>query len=180
MTAEDVHHFRAIGRTASGSVDYFGGLTEVGRPHNRRGYDGELFHILVAEIIEAVHRASGNAQRLPGTNLDGRAVNRPRKNSLDTIKDFFVGIVLVGRRCQLLSDRDENLKHCDLTCRLDRRGPYVKEGQGVWQTATTLNCLGPKNLTTIFAVCHCRPAPDLFRNTGNVPRTKTDFGDFLV
>src|SRR6266849_10114344 len=91
MTAEDVHHFRAIRRTASGGADYFGGLAEVRRPHDRRGYDGELFHILVAEIVEAVHRASGDTQRLPGTNLDGRAVNRPRKNSIDTIKDFFVG-----------------------------------------------------------------------------------------
>ena len=69
MTAEDVHHFRAIRRTASGGADYFGGLAEVRRPHDRRGYDGELFHILVAEIIEAVHRSSGDAQRLPGTNI---------------------------------------------------------------------------------------------------------------
>src|SRR5450756_242966 len=85
MTAEDVHHFRAIGRAAGGSVDYFGGLAEVRGPHDRRGYDGELFHVLVAKIVEAVHRAPGDAQRLPGTNLDGRAVNRPGKDALDTI-----------------------------------------------------------------------------------------------
>src|SRR5215471_5977999 len=111
MTAEDVHHFRAIRWATGGSVDYFGGLAEVCGPHDRRGYDGELFHILVAEIVEAVHRASGDAQRLPGTNLDERAVNRPGKDALDTIDDLLVGIVLVGRRCQLLSDGDENLKH---------------------------------------------------------------------
>ncbi len=74
MTAEDVHHFRVIGRATGGGCDYFGGLSEVRRTHYRRGYDGELLHVLVAEIIEAVHRASGDAQRLPGTNLDGRAV----------------------------------------------------------------------------------------------------------
>ena len=64
MTAEDINHFRAIGRAAGGGGDYFGGFSEVCGAHYRRGYDGELFHILVAEIIEAVHRASGDAQRL--------------------------------------------------------------------------------------------------------------------
>ena len=77
MTAEDVHHFRAIGQCTCGGVDYFGGFSEISGAHVRRGYDGELLHILGAEIVEAVHRASGDAQRLPGTNLDGRAVNRP-------------------------------------------------------------------------------------------------------
>jgi hypothetical protein len=111
MTAEDINHFRAIGRAAGGGGDYFGGFSEVCGAHYRRGYDGELFHILVAEIIEAVHRASGDAQRLPRTNLEGRAVNRPGKDTLDTVKDLLVRIVFVGRRCQLLPDRDENLKH---------------------------------------------------------------------
>jgi hypothetical protein len=86
MTAKDVHHFRAIGRAAAGCVDYFGGLAEVRGPHNRRGYDGELFHILVSKIIEAVHRGPRDAQRLPGTNLNGRAVNRPGKDALNTVE----------------------------------------------------------------------------------------------
>jgi hypothetical protein len=73
MTPEDVHHFRAIGRATGGGVDYFGGFSEVRGAQHRGGYDGELLRILGAEIIEAVHRASGDAQRLPGTNLDGRA-----------------------------------------------------------------------------------------------------------
>jgi hypothetical protein len=33
--------------------------------HYRWGYESELFHILAAEVIEAVHCASGYAQRLP-------------------------------------------------------------------------------------------------------------------
>jgi hypothetical protein len=113
MTAEDVHHFRAIGSAAGGGGDYFGGFAEVSGAHYRGGYHGELFHIHAAEVIEAVHRASGDAQRLPGTNLDGRAVNRPGKDALDTVEDFLVGIVLVGRRRQLLPDRDENLEDRD-------------------------------------------------------------------
>jgi len=111
MTAEDVHHFRAIRSAAGGGGDYFGGFSEVRGAHDRRGYDGELSHIFVAEIIEAVHRASGNAQRLPGTNLDGSAVNRPGKDALDTVEDLLEGIILVGRRRQLLPNRDENLEH---------------------------------------------------------------------
>ncbi len=93
MTAKDVHHFRAIGRAAAGCVDYFGGLAEVRGLHNRRGYDGELFHILVSEIIEAVHRAPRDAQRLPGTNLNGRAVNRPGKDALNTVEDLLVDVI---------------------------------------------------------------------------------------
>src|SRR5207248_8592512 len=113
MTAEDINHFRAIGRAAGGGGDYFGGFSEVCGAHYRRGYDGELFHILVAEIIEAVHRASGDAQRLPGTNLDGRAVNRPGKDAVDAIEDFLAGVVLMGRHCQLLPDRDETVYATD-------------------------------------------------------------------
>ena len=111
MTPEDVHHLRAVGRAAAGGTDHFGSFAEVRRAHYRRGYDGELSHIRAAELIEAVHRASGDAQRLPGTNLYGRAVNRPGKDALDAVKDLLVGVVLVGRRCQLLPDGDENLEH---------------------------------------------------------------------
>ena len=93
------------------SADYFGSFAEVRGAHYRRGYDGELFRICAAQVIESMHPASGNAQRLPGTNLDGRAINGPSKDSLDTVEDFFVGVVLMGRRRQLLSGWDEHLEH---------------------------------------------------------------------
>ena len=71
MTAEDINHFRAIGRAAAGGCDYFGGFSEVCGAHYRRRYDGELFHILVAEIIEAMHRASGMHNACPGPTSMG-------------------------------------------------------------------------------------------------------------
>src|SRR5207249_2250765 len=111
MTPEDVHHLRAVGRAAGSGTDDFGSFAEVRGAHHRRGYDGELFHILAAEVVEAVHRASGDAQCLPGTDLDGRAVNRPREDALDAVKDLLVGVVLVGWRRQLLPRGDENLEH---------------------------------------------------------------------
>ena len=111
MTPEDVHHLRAVGRAAAGGTDYFGSFAEVCGAHYRRGYNGELFHILAAEVIEAVHCASGDAQRLPGTNLDGRAVNRPGKDALDTVEYLLVGVVLVGWRRQLLPGGDAYLEH---------------------------------------------------------------------
>lgn len=77
MTPEDLHYLRAVGRAAAGGTDYFGSFAEIRGAHYRRGYDGELFHILAAEVVEAVHRASGDAQRLSGTHLDGRAVRLP-------------------------------------------------------------------------------------------------------
>ena len=111
MTPEDIHHLRAVGRATGGSTDYLGSFAEVRWTHDRRGYDSELLHILGAKVIETVHHASGDAQRLAGTNLNGRAVNRPGKNALDTVEDLLVGIVLVGRRRQLLSNGDENLEY---------------------------------------------------------------------
>jgi hypothetical protein len=36
-------------------------------------------------------------KRMPGTNLDGRTVNRPGKDALDTVEDLLVDIILVGR-----------------------------------------------------------------------------------
>ena len=66
MAPEDVHHLRAVGRAAGGGSDYFGSFAEVRGAHYRRGYDGELFHILAAEVIEAGH---------------GRAVDQGRQAS---------------------------------------------------------------------------------------------------
>ena len=54
MPPEDLRHPRPVGRAATGGADYLGGLAKVRGAHNRRAYDGELFHILAAEVVEAV------------------------------------------------------------------------------------------------------------------------------
>jgi len=83
---------RAAGRRPSSSrgqaghqrrPDDFGRFTEVRGTHDRRGDDAELFRLLAAEVIEAVRRAAGDAQRLAGTHLDGCAVHRPGQDALD-------------------------------------------------------------------------------------------------
>ena len=102
MTPEDLRHLRAVGRPANRSTNGFSRLAEIRRTHDRRADDTELFHILAAEVVEAVHRAPGDAQRLPGANLDGRAVNRPGQNTLNAIQDLLVGVVFVGWCRQLL------------------------------------------------------------------------------
>ena len=111
MTPENIRHLRAVGRPPGGGIDYFSSFAEVRGPHDRRGYEGELFRILAAEVIETVHRPSWDAQRLPRTNLDGRPVNRPGKDTFDTVQDLLVRVVLVGRCRQLLPGGDENLEH---------------------------------------------------------------------
>lgn len=108
---EDVHHFRAVGWAAGGGTDYFGSLTEERGAHYRRGYKGELFRIMVAEVIEAMHRTAGDTQCLPGANLDWRSVNRPSDDVLDAVEDLLVGIILVGWSRQLLPSRHENLEN---------------------------------------------------------------------
>ena len=88
MTPEDVHHFRAIGRAIASGVYYFGSFSEVRGAHYRGGYDGELPHILVAEIIEAVHRATRDAQRLPGEialAVTARWMKRGDRNGTKTL-----------------------------------------------------------------------------------------------
>jgi hypothetical protein len=111
MPPEHISHLRAVGRAPGGRTDYFSGFAEVCGPHYRRGYEGELLHVLAAQVIETVHRPTWDAQRLPWTNRDGRAVNRPGKDTLDTVKDLLVGVVLISRRRQFLPDGDENLEH---------------------------------------------------------------------
>jgi hypothetical protein len=98
MPPEDIHHLRTVGRAALGSTDYFGSFAEVSRTHYRGGYDDELFYIFAAEVIEAVNRASADTDRLPRANLDGCAVNRPGKDTLDTVDDLLVSVIPVGRR----------------------------------------------------------------------------------
>jgi len=111
MTPEDIYHLHRVGRAALGSTDYFGSFTEVRGAHYRWGYDDKLFYILATEIIETVNRTSGDTQRLTWTHLDRRAVNRPGKDTLDTIEDLLVGVILVGRRHQLLTCGDEKFEH---------------------------------------------------------------------
>ena len=61
MTPEHVYHLRAVEWTAGRGTDYVGSFAEVRGAHYRRGYDSELFDILAAEVVESVHRASGDA-----------------------------------------------------------------------------------------------------------------------
>jgi len=109
MPPEDVYHLHAVGRAASGGTDDFGRFAEVRGTHDRRGDDAELFHILAAEVVKAMGRAAGDAQRRAGTHLDGRAVHRPGQDALDPVEDLLVGVVLVGRCRQLLPGGDEYL-----------------------------------------------------------------------
>ena len=111
MTSEHVHHLCVVGRAASCSIDDFGSFAEISRAHYRRCYDAELFRIHAARVIEPMHCASRNTQGLSGTNIDGCAVYRPRKYSLDTVEDLFVGVILVSWGHQFLARGDKNLKH---------------------------------------------------------------------
>ena len=90
MTPENFHHPRVVRWSTGGGVDYFGSFAEVPGAHYRRGYDDELFHILGAEVVEAVRRASGNAQCLSGTNLDWLAIYRPSEDAVDTVESLFI------------------------------------------------------------------------------------------
>jgi len=152
MTLEDLRHLCAVGRTTTGGTDHFSGFAEVRGSHDRRGYEDELFHILVAKVIEAMHRTSRDAQRLPGTNLDGRAFNCPGKNSLDTVKNLLVGVVLVGRSRQFLPLRDTKLKHrhaaVGIITRKEKPDLYCTDLDGFFRRIDTRETLIKLSLST--------------------------------
>ena len=111
MTPEDFCHLFAVWRAINRSVNYFGRLAQICRAHDRRADNDELLHILTAKVVKSVYRAWRYAQRLARTNLDGDAVNRPCKDTLYAIEDFLIGVILVGRRRQLLSCGGEKLEY---------------------------------------------------------------------
>ena len=111
MSPKYLDHFLAVGRASCRDTDHFGRFAKVRRPHDRRRYDRELFHVIAAEIVEAVYRAARDTKRLPRTNLDGCPVNRPGKDAFDTIDNLLVSVVFVGRGGQHLPDWDAKLKH---------------------------------------------------------------------
>jgi len=119
MTSEHVRHFaRSGGPPAAASITSAASLKYAG-PIIAGEITASCCTSSFPRFIEAVHSASGDAQRLPRTNLDGPAVNRPGKDALDAVEDLLVGVVLVGRRRQLLPDGDENLDRKSAT-RKDR------------------------------------------------------------
>jgi hypothetical protein len=102
VSPKHIHHLLAVRRTSCGGADYFRSFSEIRWSHDHWRYNGELFDILVTEIIEAVHRASRDTQGPSRTNLDWRAINRPGQHTLNTIKNLLVGVILVRRGGQLL------------------------------------------------------------------------------
>src|SRR5579864_2022706 len=71
MTAEDVHHLRTVGRAAGGGNDHFSSFAEICRAHYRWGYEGDLFHILAAEVIERCTAPRGMHSACPGPTAIG-------------------------------------------------------------------------------------------------------------
>ena len=117
---------------------------EVLRPDRRRGDDAEDLRLLGPEIVEPVHRAARNAQRLSGPDLDRVAVHRPRQHAGDAVDRLLVVVVAVGRRHQALRRADGELEGGNAAGGLirgdqeaDRQRPEVDaflggiDGQGV-------------------------------------------------
>lgn len=115
MPPKDVHHLRPVRGATGGRPDDLGRFTEVCRPHDGRSYEGELFRIPGPIIVEAVHRPSLDTECLPGANLDWVSVYRPGENTLNSVEDLLVGIVLVVRCRLFLPGRNENLEHRRVT-----------------------------------------------------------------
>src|SRR6266550_2887297 len=79
-----------------------------------RGLHGVAKEEYQCSIRRSARRWGGSILPSPlAFDRDGRAVNRPGKDAVDAIEDFLAGIVLMGRHCQLLPDRDETVYATD-------------------------------------------------------------------
>lgn len=70
VTAHDLGHLRAVGRTAGSRVDHLGTFAEVLRTDCSRCDYAKCLHLLPAVIGERVNSTTRNAECLPRTDLD--------------------------------------------------------------------------------------------------------------
>jgi hypothetical protein len=90
VSPKDINHLLAVWRTSCGGAAYFCRFSEIRWSHNRWRYNGELFDILVTEIIEAVHRASRDTpnQALAKVEIEQRqerGTGCPRVHAAETM-----------------------------------------------------------------------------------------------
>src|SRR6516164_3005747 len=102
MAAHNFSHLDAVRRSAGGSVDHRGGLTEILWTDCGGRNDTEGRYVLAPVIVESVNRAARNAEGLPWPDVDAVAVDGPRQHSRDAVDGLFVVIVAVRGRCQPL------------------------------------------------------------------------------
>src|SRR5579859_1114494 len=107
------HDFRqlcSVGWATGRRVDYLCRLPEILRSYRCRGNQAERFYLMDPMVIEPVNGAAGNAQCLSRADLNLFSIDGPGRHSLDAVDRFFVMLVAMGRSCQALRTRDNELK----------------------------------------------------------------------
>src|SRR5439155_18827767 len=134
-----------------------------------------------------VHRASGDTQCLPRTNLDRRAINRPGQDALDTVDNLLIGIVLVGRGANFCPAGTRTSNTDALPCESSpvRRnrilsGPILmvsSEGSASYSVGwRSLPCCR-KKLSNGVASAQCGQAPGIQRESGMLINNRRPVAD---
>jgi hypothetical protein len=89
---------REIGWTAGGRGDDLGDLAEVVGPEDAGRHDRERGGVDVADVVEAVHGAARNAERVAGADVGRRAFDGPRQDTGEAVDRLLVAVVAVRHR----------------------------------------------------------------------------------
>jgi ketosteroid isomerase-like protein len=123
------HHLadpREVGWPTAGIGEHSGDLAEVGGAEHSRRDDRKRPRVWVAAVIEVMDRAAWYAQRLTRSDLDGRVLDRPRGNALETVDRLFEAVVAVRGR-HLAARRDAHFEHRHTSTRV---GALDEEANG--------------------------------------------------
>lgn len=90
VAPHDLRHPRSIRRASARRVDDLGRLTEERRTDRGWRYQTERFRVLLAGVVEPVHGAARDTERLPRSDVDGHPVDGPGQDGGDAVDRLFV------------------------------------------------------------------------------------------
>src|SRR5579864_923754 len=110
MAAHDFRQPGSLRQTAGRCVDYLGRLAEILGAYCSWRNHAERLYVLDSVVIESVNGAARDAKCLSGPDIDLFSVHCPGCHSFNTVDSFFIMIVAMGRSCQALCARNDELE----------------------------------------------------------------------
>src|SRR6476659_625519 len=85
VAAHDCHHLHAIWRSTGARAHHLGGLAKILRTERGRCDQAEHLGVLAAAVVEAMNRATTNADRLSWPDVEGGPVDSPGQHPSDSV-----------------------------------------------------------------------------------------------
>src|SRR6478736_9386677 len=103
---------REVGRPTGRGVEDGRSVAEVAGAEDAGGDDRERPGVVLAEVVEPVHRAARDAERLARGDVDRRALDRPGQDASEPVDRLLVAVVAVCGR-HLRADGNVELEDGD-------------------------------------------------------------------